>query len=82
MRTLSMASDVQKDAHGLEFEAAVPRPWASRLLARLRASIALVSGQYPCQATLRSTHTPLEMDPIARLARDYPVSFTYWSLPF
>jgi hypothetical protein len=82
MCTLRIASDVPKDAHVFESEATVPQPWASRLFARLRASVASVSGLYPCRGTLRSTHTPLEMDPIARLARDYPLSFTYWSLPF
>jgi hypothetical protein len=82
MCTLSIASNVPKDAHVFDIEAPVPRRGISRLLARLRASVALVSGQYPRQDTLRPNHAPLEMDPIARLARDYPRSFTHLSSPF
>ena len=82
MCTLSIASEVPKDAHGSDFEATVPRRGISRLLASLRASVALVSGRYPCRGASRSTHTPLETDPMASLARDYPLSFTHLFLPF
>jgi hypothetical protein len=79
MCTLSLASDVPKDAHVFDLEVSVPRHWLSRLLARLRASVALVGGQYPRQGALRPNQTLSEIDPIARLTRDYPFFFTHLS---
>jgi hypothetical protein len=78
MRTLSIASGVSKDARVFG-EATAPWRGIARLRARLRA-MASVGGRSSRRKAMRPNQRPWEMDPIARLTRDYPFFFAH--LPF
>lgn len=77
MCTPDIASDVPKEAHALDIQVTMLRRGISCLVARLRAAVALINRRDPCQGALRPNQSPLEMNSIARLARDHPTIFLH-----
>jgi hypothetical protein len=70
MQTMSVAPDVWQDIQASDTLVPAPRQWIARLLASLRASVALVNGRYPRgERQSRPGRDPSEMDPVARLAQ-------------
>jgi hypothetical protein len=78
--TEALQNPAAEDMQGIDGLAPTPRHRLARLLASLRASVAIVTGQYPDGD--RPPHPgdrPVEKDPIARLARDFPLFYTHLS---
>jgi hypothetical protein len=60
--------------------APAPRRGSRRILAVLRASMALIAGWYRQRRhPVRPSHRLVEVDPTARLARYYPFFYTHLS---
>jgi hypothetical protein len=70
MPAFGLTSDVLQDTQVLDTQPSSPRRGISRLLASLRASMALVAGRYPCgRRRLKPSRELSEVDPVERLAR-------------
>ena len=70
MQAIGVSSDVLRDSQGVDTQRLTLRSRIHHLLASLRASMALVTGQYPRgDRQLTLNREPAEIDPVARLAR-------------
>lgn len=70
MQAVDITSDVLQDPRALDARAPTPQHRLSRLLASLRASVALVSGRYlRGERRLKPRREASELDPVERLAR-------------